>query len=254
MSNKAGRVVLITGAAGGIGGAIARRFAAEGDRLILIDIDPRVNDMAPSLGAAQSDARGFVVDLGEETQILAMLDKVKEQHGGCDVLVNCAAALPKYNNGVPAELHEVSTAGWNRIMQINVTAPFILCRELLPGMKERGFGRVVNVGSITGQMYRSRAAIDYSTSKAALMGLTRRLAGAYAPYGITINSVAPGRIQTAMTAVSVSEAAAIARATIPMQRPGTPDEVASAVCYLASSGASFITGTSLDVNGGDYMN
>lgn len=250
---KSGRTVLVTGAAGGIGSAIARQFAAQGDRVLMVDIDPKVREMAAGMGAEKFPAKGFVVDIAVEAQILSLLGELKRLHDGCDVLVNCAAVLPKNEQGQPIPLPEMTTAGWNRVLQINLTAPFIFCRELLPGMQDRGFGRVVNIASITGRMFRPRAAIDYSTSKAALMGLTRRLAGTYAPFGITINCVAPGRVQTPLSAASASEAAAIARATIPMQRGGRTDEVASAVCYLASEEASYITGTCLDVNGGDYM-
>lgn len=250
---KTDRSVLVTGAASGIGLAIAQQFMARNDRVILVDVNPQVLEIAEKWAAGTTRATAFVVDVAEEAQIMHMLEQLRAQQRTCDVLVNCAGVALKKDGG-PIPLMELSTADWNRVFQINLTAPFILCRELLPGMKARGFGRVVNIASITGQMYRPRAGIEYAAATAGMLGLTRRLAGEFAPFGITINSVAPGRVQTPLSGSSGSEAHAIAQQSIPMQRGGRTEEIASAVCYLASEEASFITGTCMDVNGGDHMN
>jgi 3-oxoacyl-[acyl-carrier protein] reductase len=245
-------VALVTGAASGIGLAIARQLAASSHRVVLVDVNRRVREIAADLGTPVRPASGFQVDLAEESQILAMVRQVKALHGGCDVLVNCAGVAPK-KDGKAIALPELETDAWELVMRINLRAPFILCREFLPGMQQRRFGRVVNIASITGRTFRPRAGIDYSVSKAGLLGLTRRLAGEYASFGITINSVAPGRVQTAMSSTSSTEAAEIARRSIPVGRGGAVDEVAAAVCFLASDQAAYITGACLDVNGGDFI-
>ncbi len=251
-ATRPARTVLVTGAASGIGRAIARQFAEQGGLVVLVDVSASVHEVAASMGSGEAQAVGLVADLGNDAQLMEMIGQVQQRFGGCDVLVNCAGVAPK-KDGNPIPLSELSTLDWERVLRINLTAPFVLCREFLPGMQSRGFGRIVNIASITGRTFRPRAGIDYAVSKAALMGLTRRLAGEYAPFGITVNSVAPGRVQTPMSGKSQQESEAIARTTIPMQRGGQVDEVAAAVLFLASDEASYITGTCMDVNGGDFI-
>jgi 3-oxoacyl-[acyl-carrier protein] reductase len=246
------RTVLVTGAAGGIGFGIARQFAQLGHRLVLVDRNPQVKHAASRLADTSKQALGLVVDLACDSEILDMVYRVNEVHGGCDILVNCAAVAPK-KDGVPFSLSESSTAEWDRVMRINLTAPFVLCREFMPGMQSRRFGRVVNIASVAGRTFRPHAGIDYSTSKAGLIGLTRRLAGEYAPFGVTVNCVAPGRVQTELSGKSEGEALAIAQTSIPMRRGGEIDEIAAAVLFLGSEAASFVTGACVDVNGGSLI-
>lgn len=243
---------LITGAASGIGLEIARRFAAAGKRVILVDRNPAVLDIASSMTPQSGNVIAFAIDLADEAQIMSMVEQVNADFDGVDILVNCAGVAPKKNGG-PIPLSEVTTSDWEAVFRVNLTAPFILSREFLPGMQKRGYGRVINIASISGRTFRPRAGIDYSASKAGLIGLTNRLAGEFAPYGITVNCVAPGRVQTPMSGISEEAALAIARSTIPVGRGGRVGEIAATVEFLASDEAAFITGACLDVNGGDFI-
>jgi 3-oxoacyl-[acyl-carrier protein] reductase len=168
------------------------------------------------------------------------------------VLVNCAGVSQK-RNGLPIPPTEVVTAEWQRVLFINLTAPFLLCRELLPGMQAKGWGRVINIASRAGRTFVPPAGADYATSKAGLIGLTRHLGGTYAPYGITVNCIAPGRVETPLSSQSSAEVLAAAVKGIPVGRLGTTDEVAAAAAYLASDAAAYVTGTCLDVNGGAFI-
>lgn len=246
------KTVLVTGAASGIGLEIAMQLSQTDNLMLLVDCNETVKGVAGQLSEKGVTSVPYVVDLANEVQVMSMVREIKEKFGGCDILINCAGVAPK-RNGAPIPLDELATDDWDKVFHINLRAPFILCREFLSGMKERGFGRVVNIASVAGRTFRPRAGIDYSASKAGLIGLTKRLAGEFAPYGITINAVAPGRIHTPMSGMSLQESHSIAQDSIPMKRGGRVDELAATVCFLASDEASFITGACVDVNGGDYI-
>jgi len=242
------RNVLVTGAASGIGLAIARAFAAQGDRLHLADVQQGVRDVARGLS---SSATAYVADLGDTSQVVDLARQVN-QAGGCDVLVNCAGISIK-RNGESILPANVSLEDWERVMRINLTAPFLLCRDLVAHMQRRKFGRIVNIASRAGRTFVGSAGIDYAASKAALLGMTRHFAGSYAADGITANCIAPGRIETPLSSTSSARVLEEAVRLIPAKRLGTTDEIAATACFLASAGAAYITGACVDVNGGVFM-
>ena len=139
------------------------------------------------------------------------------------------------------------------MLRINLTAPFLLCRELLPGMLKQRFGRIVNIASRAGRTFVGPAATHYAASKAGVIGMTRHLAGLYAAQGVTVNAIAPGRIETPLSSTSSAAVLDAAVAAIPAHRLGTADEIADAALFLASPGAGYVTGVCLDVNGGVFM-
>ncbi|PLC52014.1 hypothetical protein CR155_20325 [Pollutimonas nitritireducens] len=191
---KLTRSVLITGGAGGIGRATAECFAREGYSVYLFDLSETVHEVAKALSTNASRMQGRVVDVADEAQLIAAAQWcLGDAMGACDVLVNCAGISPK-DRGEPIPLPLLTTAQWEQVHRVNVTAPFILCRELIPAMASQGFGRVINIVSRAARTYVPVSGLDYHTSKTALMGLTRGLAGAYGGQGVTVNSVAPGRI------------------------------------------------------------
>jgi len=246
------RSVLVTGGASGIGLAIARGFAAQGHRVLLVDINEAVHEVADRLPGATAPVHGHVADLAVEAEVVGAADRAKALFDGCDVLINCAGVSPK-RNGQSIPPVELRTADWERVLRINLTAPFVLSRELIPSMQHKRFGRIVNIASRAGRTFVGVAGVDYATTKAGLLGLTRHLAGTYAPFGITVNAIAPGRVETALSSLSSPEVIAQAVKNIPMGRLGSPDEIAAVACFLASEGASYLTGVCLDVNGGVFM-
>jgi 3-oxoacyl-[acyl-carrier protein] reductase len=157
------------------------------------------------------------------------------------------------NHGKPFQLPEIATSDFETVLRINLTAPFLLCRELMPAMQENRWGRVINITSRAGRTYVGPVGIHYSASKAGLIGMTRQLAGEYARYGITVNCIAPGRIETPLANTSSPDIIADAVKAIPAQRMGMPEEIGAAAGFLASEGASYLTGIVIDVNGGVFM-
>ncbi len=246
------RRVLVTGAASGIGLAIARAFAAEGHAVLLVDRDGRVQKLAHDLARQGARATARVADLADLDQAAALAGAMQTEWGGCDVLINNAGVSPK-RNGLPPSPLETHLDDWEHTLRINLSAPFVLCRELLPGMIERSFGRIVNIASRAGRTFVGPAATPYAASKAGLIGMTRHLAGVYAAQGITVNAIAPGRIETPLSSTSSPAVLEAAVAAIPMRRLGRPDEIAAAALYLASDAAAYVTGTCLDINGGVFM-
>jgi 3-oxoacyl-[acyl-carrier protein] reductase len=240
---------LITGAAAGVGAAVAEKFVREGRRVLLADCTPAVHELAERLGPL---AQAMVVQWDVEAEIVALAVHAREGFGGCGILVNSAGTQAKHQ-AQPTLTEEVSTVHWEKVMRINLTAPFLLCRELIPTMRMKGWGRVVNVASHAGRTYVQHSALAYSTSMAALIGITRQLGGENAACGVTVNCVAAGPLDTPAAPLDPSYSSEQARRKIPAARLGTTEELAAAVAFLASHDAAYITGACLDVNGGAFI-
>jgi len=247
------KTALITGAASGIGFALAARLARSGHALYLVDRSDALADAARQLREQGAAVHADQADVASEAELVRIGRQARERMEGCAILVNCAGITPKGNGG-PIPLEQVTVDGWEHTHRINLVAPVVLCRELIPAMAQAGYGRVVNVASRAGRMHVPPASLDYHASKAGLIGVTRALAGIYADRGVTVNCVAPGRVDTPLTQSTRAELLDQARALIPMRRFASPDEIAAAIEFLVSPDASYVTGACVDANGGVYMN
>ncbi|MDP5308352.1 SDR family oxidoreductase [Paracoccus spongiarum] len=239
MTDLSGLTALITGAAGGIGTALAEGFAAAGARLALVDRqDPQ--DLACRLGA---DHRAFTVDLGDPAQIAACIDEVGRTMG-LDILVNNAGL------GIVFPLEAVDVEAWDRTLQINLRAPWLAAAAALPWLKRSGRGRIINLASQAGIVAIAEHAA-YGASKAGLINLTQVMAVEWARHGITANAIAPTVVETPMALVGWSgEKGEQARREIPVGRFAQPREIAAAALYLASADAGIINGATLVADGG----
>ncbi|MBP6019289.1 MAG: SDR family oxidoreductase [Burkholderiaceae bacterium] len=252
MSHK-DRVVLVTGGVGGIGEAIVRRYLEEGAAVGIVDINQQQGqELAHTLkqqGHAVCFAAADVADFSAcQTAALA----IETELGPIDTLVNNAGISPKHD-GQPAPVYEMDPAEWHRVTDVNLHSAFNFVRILSPGMVERGFGRIVSTSSVAGKAYLDLVGVHYSTTKAALIGFTRHLAGELGPHGITVNALAPGRISTPLLKTVAPQANQAVIDNTPLRRLGTATEVADVCCYLTSSQASFVTGQVVDVAGGWMM-
>jgi len=244
-----GRVALVTGAASGLGRAIAQRFVTDGLRVVCVDIDPAVADEAEAMGAHAERA-----DISDEAAINAMITRVGEAHGGVDILVNCAAttATRLANSNCPL-VAELALGEWERVMRVNLAGPFLLSRAVLPHMVARTWGRIINISSRAGRTAVPNSDSAYAAAKAGLIGFTRSAAREYAAQGITINAIAPGLFDTPLANRGGPEFMRAGAAAIPVGRVGDPAELAATASFLASDGAAFVTGAVIDVNGGTFI-
>lgn len=238
-----GKVALITGAARGMGAAAARLFVAEGAQVVLGDVLPEVKQVADELGPER--ALGVMLDVTDELAWRAAVDAAQERFGKLDVLVNNAGIL------LMDELGKTTTETYRKVNDVNALGCFLGMREVAPAMLRAGGGSIVNLSSVEG-LGGNRFLVAYTASKFAVRGMTKAAAIELAEGGIRVNSVHPGGIDTPMVRHFIpndKDMAWMGR-QVPMQRPGTPEEVAQAVAFLASDAASYITGAELAVDGG----
>jgi 3-oxoacyl-[acyl-carrier protein] reductase len=240
-----GKVVAVTGAAGDIGAATARRFLAAGARLVLADLrGDAVDAFALSLDPSGERVAAIAHDACSSSDADAMAMLAVERFGGVDILVTAAGLFPE--DGVT----ETSDEQWHRVLGINLDGVLYASRAMIPVMRDGG--SMVHIASIAGHRGSSRHA-HYATAKAGVLGLTRSLAQELAPRDIRVNAVSPGIIATPMVDDLMRQKGDFILAATPMGRMGTPDEVAGVIAFLASDLASFVTGETVHVNGGYYI-
>jgi 3-oxoacyl-[acyl-carrier protein] reductase len=242
------RVVLVTGASRGLGRAAAQRFLERGAAVALhVRDQARADETVRSLGNP-SDCLPLSGDLEKEEVPAQLVEQVLAGFGRLDVLVN-NAALP-----YTTRFEQIPLAEWRRALAVNLTAPFLLTRAALPAMKAQQYGRIVNISSTAGRMVSTLGGAHYTTTKTGLLGLTRASAKELGKYGITVNAVCPGMIDTELTQESATkeDLERYARG-YPVPRLGTAREVADVICFAASEAAGYITGAVFDINGGDLM-
>lgn len=242
--NLNGKIALVTGASRGIGRAIAERLVENGATVI--------GTATSESGAAQISAylgdngKGYALDVTSADSIATLITAITDEFGSVDILIN--------NAGITRDnlLMRMKDEEWSEIMETNLSAIFRMSKAVLRGMMKKRHGRIINVGSVVGSMGNAGQA-NYAAAKAGVIGFTKSMAREVASRGITVNTVAPGFIETDMTKALNDDQRAATLAQVPAGRLGQPREIAATVAFLASDDAAYITGETLHVNGGMYM-
>lgn len=243
------RTVVITGGSKGIGRAIALTFAQEKAKIIILHYDPDDSAAEETLAMLRQqgvEAESHKVDVSSHQDAIAIFQDIISRFGRVDVLVN--------NAGITRDnlLMKMAESDWDLVLNVNLKSVFNCTQAVIRTMIKQRSGSVVNIASITGQIGNAGQA-NYGASKAGIMGFTKTVAREVAPRGVTINCVAPGFIDTEMTAILPEKIKEALKGQIPMGKMGRPEDVAEAVCWLCSEGAAYITGQTIHVNGGMYM-
>ncbi len=250
-SRSARPCALITGAGspGGIGFAAAKQLGADGVRVVLTSTTDRIHSRVDELTRLGIEATGHVTRLDAEPDVEKLFGDLRAAGTVPSIVVNNAGMVTVGDAEMDSGDILTDVDAWNRSLASNLTTAFLVSRAAVPAMRDAGWGRIVNISSLTGPVMASRADVAYAAAKAGMTGLTRALAVDEAQHGITVNAVAPGWIAT--LSQLPDEAAAGSR--VPLGRSGTPDEVASAIVWLASPGASYITGQVIIIDGGNSI-
>ena len=244
-----GRVAIVTGAGRGMGRAVAKRLASGGAAVVVNDLHSedaqRVADELKTAGTAALAVEGDVTNMAD---VRRMVNLSTDAFGAVHILINNAGVLR------PTPVIDIEEDEWDFVVGVNLKGTYLCSRAVLPAMRSQGWGRIVNFSSTAGKNVSTVGGAHYTAAKAGILGFTRHLAKEEAGFGITVNSVCPGLIDTEMVRETISDDRADAyAASFPIQRLGQPEEVAELVAFLASDRASYITGASLDINGGDLM-
>ncbi len=246
-SDFAGRVAIVTGAGRGMGRAVAARLASGGAKLVVNDLDADSAERAAGvLQESGAEALATPGDVTSSADVARMVAGALERFGRIHVLINNAGVLR------PTPVFDIEEEEWDMVVNGNLKSTYLCSRAVLPAMRDEGWGRIVNFSSTAGKSVSTVGGAHYTASKAAILGFTRHLAKEEAAHGITVNAVCPGLIDTEMVRSTISKQRTAAYASsFPIARLGEPYEVAELVAFLASDKAAYITGASLDINGGD---
>ena len=238
-----GRVALVTGGTRGIGEAICTKFKLKGYTVVA---NYGGNDQAAEAFTERTSIPAIKFDVSDFDATKAAIEQIEQDFGPVEILVN--------NAGITRDgtLHRMDFEQWNTVIQTNLSSCFNTCRAVIEGMRQRGFGRIVNIGSINGQAGQY-GQVNYAAAKSGIHGFTKALAQENAAKGITVNAVAPGYVDTDMVRAVPADVLEKIIATIPAGRLGKPGDIAHAVGFLVSDNAEFITGSTLSVNGGQHM-
>jgi NAD(P)-dependent dehydrogenase (short-subunit alcohol dehydrogenase family) len=240
------KIALVTGAGAGIGRAIAETFAREGANVVVADIDGEAaRQVADAIVKSNGAASAQTVDVTDTTQVKALMEAIKGEHGRLDVLVNNAGV------GARADFRHISDEDWDKVWAVNLDGTVRCAREAFDLMRASGKASIINLSSVMAAKHTRQMAV-YSATKGAVSALSRSLAVEYAPYGIRVNTVLPGYVETALIGRYLQNPM-IAKALLaqtPLRRFGTPEDIANAALFLASDEAAYITGAALNVDGG----
>jgi 3-oxoacyl-[acyl-carrier protein] reductase len=251
----AGQVVLVTGAGRGIGQAMADAHAAAGASVLYLDHDPALSRAAADAATARGwKAHALAADVADDVAMKAAVAEGVATFGPITALINNAGISPKTGStGGKSPIWEMTAAEWRKVVDVNLTGAFNGIAAVVPHMIAARRGSIISTASVAGRTYCEIVGVHYAATKAGLIGLTKHLAGELGAHGITVNAIAPGRIDTPMMHGTVSALNERIRQATPMQRFGTPDEVAGTALFLTSDAARFVTAQVIDVSGGWLM-
>ncbi len=243
------KAAIVTGAGRGIGRGVAARLAQAGANVVMADLDlSNADKAAEEITKSNGEAIATAVDVTDEKSVNAFVDFTIQNFKRIDILVNNAGIMYR------TRFSGISAAEWEEILRVNLTGPFLCIKAVLPAMKKNSFGRIINISSSAGRSVSTLGGAHYTASKAGLLGLTRAVAKEVAESEITVNAICPGLIDTKMVRDTTSKDELQAFLdSFPTPRMGLPEEIGNLVVFLCSEKASYITGASLDVNGGSLM-
>lgn len=249
-----GKVAIVTGAARGIGAAIAERLALEGVKVILVDIlNEALKNTTRNLNEKGLKANYYCIDINNEADVVNVFESIDIKYGQVDILVNNAAISPK-TKGKRLITHEIPLTEWEEVFRVNLTGTFLFTKHSLPSMVKNRWGRIINISSVAGRTYSRIAGSHYAATKSGMIGFSRTVASEYAEYGITINNIAPGRIETPMAEMVAQNINDDFINESPIEKVCEPNDIAEAVSFFCLKTADYITGSTMDINGGLYMN